>query len=187
MKRGRVILSIISLTLLMALPMVDPARLATIQAAQPPNDCVGIGSDSNGYGHVTFQLPPAPDGPVGIIYVQPFDVIMRPQLDSLGLNYLAVNNHSLTAGSLTASERTNFLKSVPYGDLIKDRCKYNIVGPFIPDIAAAQATPTDYVAAMVPLIGGLVSSNPQTTVFVLSFYQTERADFTANNNGYGMT
>src|SRR5689334_10709548 len=76
----------------------------------PPNNCVGIASDSNGFGHVTFQLPPAPDGPVGIIYVRPFDVILRPELDSIGLNYLAISNRSLTASSLTASERTNYAR-----------------------------------------------------------------------------
>src|SRR5258708_27403817 len=84
----------------------------------PPNNCVGIASDSNGFGHVTFQLPP--DGDIGIIYVQPFDVALRAQLDLVGLNDMAVTNRSLSAGGLTASDRTNYLKSSPYGSLIAD-------------------------------------------------------------------
>src|SRR5689334_7387012 len=89
----------------------------------PPNDCVGIASDSNGDGHVTFQLPPAPDGQVGIIFVQPLEVVLREALDNLGLNRLSVIDRSLTAAGLTASERTNYLKSDRYGSLIADRCK----------------------------------------------------------------
>src|SRR5262249_36932828 len=110
---------------------------AAVAAPLPPNNCVGIASDSNGFGQVTFQLPP--DGDVGIIFVRPLDVVLREQLDAFGLNNLAVSNRSLSAGSLTASERTNYLKSGFYGSLIADRCKYNIVGPFIPDIAANKA------------------------------------------------
>src|SRR5207244_414466 len=104
----------------------------------PPNNCVGIASDSNGFGHVTFQLPP--DGDIGIIYVQPLDVALRAQLDSVGLSDMGVTNRSLSAGGLTASDRTNYLKSSPYGSLIADRCKFNVVGPFLPDVAAAKAT-----------------------------------------------
>src|SRR5258706_607981 len=100
----------------------------------PPNNCVGIASDSNGDGHVTFQLPPAPDGQVGIIFVRPLEVVLREELDDLGLTQLTVIDRSLTATSLTASERTNYLKSDRYGSLIADRCKFNMVGPFIPDV-----------------------------------------------------
>jgi hypothetical protein len=153
----------------------------------PPSKCVGIASDSNGFGQVTFQLPPAPNGQVGIIFVRPLDVVLRPELDALGLNDLAVTNRSLTAGSLTASERTNYLRSSPFASLIADRCKFNIVGPFIPDVAANSATPEQYLAGMVPLVRGLLDKNPQAVIFVLSHYYTARADFTATNNGFGLT
>ncbi len=152
----------------------------------PPNNCVGIASDSNGDGHVTFQLPPAPDGQVGIIFVRPLEVVLREELDDLGLTQLTVIDRSLTATSLTASERTNYLKSDRYGSLIADRCKFNMVGPFIPDVAANKATPEQYTSQLVPLVGGLLKNNPETTIFILSHYQTERAEFTASNNGFGM-
>jgi hypothetical protein len=153
----------------------------------PPNNCVGIASDSNGDGHVTMQLPPAPEGDVGIVFVRPYAPILRQELDALGLSYLAVADHSFTASGLTASERTNYLKSNQYGALIADRCRFNIVGPFIPDVAAGKATPEMYTAQLPSLIGGLIQKNPRTTIFVLSHYQTARAEFTATNNGFGMT
>ena len=156
-------------------------------AVLPPNNCVGIASDSNGDGHVTMQMPPLPGGDVGIVFIRPYAPILRQELDVLGLDYLTVADHSLTASGLTSSDRTNYLKSNQYGGLIADRCKFNIVGPFIPDVAAAKATPEQYSAQLVPLIGGLISKNPHTTIFVLSHYQTARADFTASNNGFGMT
>jgi len=58
--------------------------------------------------------------------------------------------------------------------------------PIIPDIAANKATPEQYTAQLIPLVGGLLKNNPQTTIFILSHYQTERAEFTASNNGFGM-
>ena len=164
--------------------------IAPANAATPPNDCVGIASDSNGDGHVTMQLPTMPDGTegdIGIIYVRPLYTILREQLDALGLQDLATADHSMTAAGLTASERTNYLRSSQYGGLIADRCRYVIVGPFIPDVAAGKATPNEYAAQLLPLIGGLIEKNPQTQIFVLNHYQTARADFTVSNNGFGMT
>src|SRR5579859_7309579 len=160
---------------------------AASSGAAPPNNCVGIASDSNGFGHVTFQLPPAPEGQIGIIYIRPFYAFLRDDLDALGLGNLAVADHSMTAAGLTASERTNYLSSVQYGGLIGDRCRFNIVGPFIPDVAAAKATPQQYTAQLLPLIGGLIDKNPQAAIFLLNFYRARRADFTATNNGFGMT
>ncbi|MEP7289559.1 MAG: hypothetical protein ABI947_27740 [Chloroflexota bacterium] len=150
----------------------------------PPNNCVGIASDSNGYGHVTFQLPP--DGQAGIIYLRPLAVTLREQLDALGLYDLAVIDHSLPAVSLTASERTNYLKSSLYGGLIKDRCRYIIAGPFIPDVAAAKATPEQYAFQLPAFVGGILKSDPDATIFILNFYYTQRAEFTASNNGFGL-
>jgi hypothetical protein len=54
-------------------------------------------------------------------------------------------------------------------------------------VAAGKASPEMYTSQLPPLIGGLIQKNPHTTVFVLSHYQTARADFTATNNGFGMT
>ncbi len=160
---------------------------ASNAAILPPNNCVGIASDSNGFGHVTFQLPPAPDGEVGIIYIRPLYTFLRADLDALGLSNVSVADHSMTAAGLTASERTNYLSSVPYGDLIADRCRFVMIGPFIPDVAAAQATPQQYTSQLQAMINGLLQNDPQATLFVLNFYRAQRADFTATNNGFGMT
>jgi len=159
-------------------------------AAIPPNNCVGIASDSNGEGHVTMQLPPAADGTdgdIGIIFVRPLAVVLRTQLDALGLQDLTIADHSMTAAGLTASERTNYLKSSQYGGLIADRCRFIIVGPFIPDVAAGLATPEQYVDQLLPLVGGLIDKNPTARIFVLNHYQTAAAAFTLSNNGFGLT
>jgi hypothetical protein len=154
-------------------------------APAAPNPCVGIASDSNGYGHVTFQL--GPDGDVGIVYVQPFWVILQDQLQAVGLGNLKALDRSLSASGLTASEATNYLKSIPYGNLIRDRCRFNIVGPFLPDVAAGHAKPENYAYSLQVLISGLIERNPGGTIFVLKFYQTNRAEFTATNSGFGLT
>src|SRR5262249_43471557 len=75
-------------------------------ALPPPNNCVGIASDSNGDGHVTMQLPPISDDNIGILFIRPYAPILRQELDALGLSYFAVADHSLTASGLTSSDRT---------------------------------------------------------------------------------
>jgi hypothetical protein len=176
------VLSLVSSLVLMLLSLPINASAAL----PPPNECVGIASDSNGFGHVTFQIPPEPDGQVGIIYIQPFRVILRKELDKLGLNHLAIVDKSMVASGLTSGERTNYLKSGFYGDLIRARCRFAIVGPFLPDVAVNKATAENYMVQLVPLVGGLVSDNPTITIFMLGHYQTSRAQFTASNNGFGM-
>jgi hypothetical protein len=176
-----------AVSLLVFLIVIFTARpISTSAALPPPNECVGIASDSNGFGHVTFQIPPAPDGQVGIIYIQPFRVLLRKELDKLGLENLSIVDKSMVASGLTSGERTNYLKSGFYGDLIRARCKFAIVGPFLPDVAANKATPENYMVQLPPLVGGLINDNPTITIFVLGHYQTSRAEFTATNNGFGM-
>ncbi len=156
----------------------------TAKAALDPNWCVGLASDSNGYGHVTFQL--GPDGDVGIIFVQPLWVILQAQLQALGLERVKVIDRSLSAGGLTSSEETNYLASIPYGNLINDRCQFVIAGPFLPDVAAGVATPQDYSGSMVRLVYGLLDKSPKSIIFVLNHYQTQRAKFTVDNSGRGL-
>jgi hypothetical protein len=174
----------ILLAIILSIGYVGP--MGPIRAAPAaPNPCVGIASDSNGYGHVTFQL--GPDGDVGIVYIQPFWIILQDQLQAVGLGNLKVLDRSLSASGLTASEATNYLKGIPYGNLIRDRCRFDIVGPFLPDVAAGQARPENYAYALQVLINGLIDKNPGGTIFVLKFYQTNRAEFTAPNSGRGLT
>src|SRR3954471_6459064 len=115
-------------------------------SALDPTWCVGLASDSNGYGHVTFQL--GQGGDVGIIFVQPLWVVLQNQLHEQGLDRLKVIDRSLSAGGLTSSEETNYLASIPYGNLINDRCQFVIAGPFLPDVAAGSATPEQYSGSM---------------------------------------
>lgn len=179
------LMKVLSLLLSLVVILLSLPKNASA-ALPPPNECVGIASDSNGFGHVTFQIPPEPDGQVGIIYIQPFRVILRRELDALGLNELAIVDKSMVASGLTSGERTNYLKSGFYGDLIRARCKFAIVGPFLPDVAANKATPDNYMTQLIPLVGGLINDNPTITIFILGHYQTSRAEFTVSNNGFGM-
>jgi hypothetical protein len=160
--------------------LVNPAS-----AGSSPNPCVGIASDSNGYGHVTFQL--GPEGDVGIIYVRPLWLILQEELRKIGLGDLKVIDRSLSAGGLTSSQETNYLKSIPYGNLTNDRCKFVIVGPFLPDVAAGKAQPAQYTGQLLRLVNGLLDKSENSTIFVLNFYQTRRAEFTEHNAGVGLT
>lgn len=181
-------MSSVSRTRILALILVVSSVVGLINPAHAessPNPCVGIASDSNGYGHVTFQL--GPDGDVGIIYVRPLWLILQDELRKVGLSDLKVIDRSLSAGGLTSSEETNYLKSIPYGNLTNDRCKFVIIGPFLPDVAAGKAQPEQYTGQLLRLVNGLLDKSPNSTLFVLNYYQTSRARFTEHNSGVGLT
>lgn len=175
---------ILRLLLLIGLVLTIVPREKVHARILAANDCVALASDSNGYGHVTFQL--GPEGDVGIVYIRPFWAILREELDRVGLTNLAVFDGSLSAGGLTSSEATNYLRSIPYGNVINNHCRFVIVGPFIPDVAAGKATPEQYRIQLARMVQALASSNPGSVIFVLNHYQTARAEFTVHNSGVGM-
>jgi hypothetical protein len=179
--RRRMIFTLVIAALFLT-PTTTP--LTTQAAPDDPNPCVGLASDSNGFGHVTVQLPDS--GAIGIVYITTYGTIMREQLDAFGLHNLQVTDRSLSASSLTATPATNYLASIPYGNLINDRCKYIMVGPFLPDVAAWKATPAMYSAQLQRLVNGLIENNPRAVIFVFTHYLSARADFTASNSGFGM-
>src|SRR5690606_10640378 len=176
-------------------PAITPTPMPTLtETAQTvptplPEDqrdyelCVGLASDSNGYGHVTFQRPDT--GEVAITYITPVAVPLQAHLDALGLSYLQVVDRSLSAGGLTIAS-SNYLESDQYFHLKADRCKFVVVTPFYPDVAVNLSRPQDCINNMSGLLQGLTAASPASRVLVLNFYQTDRAEFTADNSGRGL-
>jgi hypothetical protein len=176
-------------------PVITPTPLptaaeSTITASTPLpteqrnyNLCVNIASDSNGYGHVTFQRPDT--GAVAITYITPIAVPLQAHLDAQGLSYLQVVDRSLSAAGLTIAS-SNYLESDQYFRLKQDHCKFVIVTPFYPDVAVNLSQPSFYIQNMNWLLDGITKSNPGTQILVLNYYQTDRAEFTADNSGRGL-
>jgi lysophospholipase L1-like esterase len=145
---------------------------------------VSIASDSNGYGHVTFQRPDT--GEIAITFIDPLAVPLQAHLDALGLNTLQVIDRSLSAGGLTIAS-SNYLESDQYFRLKRDQCKFVIVTPFFPDVAVNLSRPEDYITNLNWLLDGITRSSPGSQVLVLNFYLPHRAEFTADNSGKGLT
>lgn len=172
-----------------ATPLPTSAVVSTIPTPIPTDQrrydlCVNIASDSNGYGHVTFQRPDT--GEIAITYIKPLAVPLQDHLDALGLTYLHVIDRSLSAGGLTIAS-SNYLESDQYFKLKQDHCKFVIVTPFFPDVAVNLSRPEDYITNMNWLLLGITKSSPGSRMLILNYYQTDRADFTANNSGKGLT
>lgn len=148
------------------------------------NRCLSIASDSNGYGHVTFQIP---DGAIAISYITPLWIPMQQALIDAGLTDFTVVDGSLSAGALTGQNQTDYLANPAYGNVLRAHCAVVSVGPFMPDVAAGKAEPRDYLLKLRQMVGDLVHASPESKILVLNFYQTYRAEFTASNSGFGMT
>ncbi len=148
------------------------------------NRCLSIASDSNGYGHVTYQIP---GGDVAISYITPLWIPMQQALIEAGLTDFTVVDGSLSAGALTGQDQTDYLASPAYGTLVRAHCAVVSVGPFMPDVAAGKAEPRDYVLKLRQMVGDLVHASPDSKILILNFYYTYRADFTVSNSGFGMT
>ncbi len=145
--------------------------------------CVSIASDSNGYGHVTFQAPDTEE--VAISYITPLAVPLQAHLDALGLDYLDVVDRSLSAGGVTI-ESSNYLESDQFYNIQRDKCKFVIITPFYPDVAVNLSSPEDYITNLNWLLQGVTSFSPTSHILLLNFYQTDRAPFTADNAGRGL-
>ncbi len=149
--------------------------------------CVGIASDSNGYGHVSFQLPDEEMGnPEVISYIQPISVPLAAHLEAEGLDYLEVVDKSLSAAGLTTAT-SNYLESGQFAELRMSRCKFVVVTPFIPDVAVNLIEPEVYVTNLEQLVRDLARATPESRILVLNYYGTDRAEFTIDNSGRGMT
>jgi lysophospholipase L1-like esterase len=175
-------------TLVIAVPGEDDTPATPLPADQRDYElCVAIASDSNGYGHVTFQVPdPAQDPPpVAITYIKPLAVPLQAHLNAVGLDYLTVIDRSLSAGGLTI-DSSNYLASDQLYRLKQDRCKFVVITPFYPDVAVDLSQPEDYITNLTYLIDDLTHSSPASRLLVLNFYQTDRADFTVSNSGRGL-
>jgi hypothetical protein len=168
-----------------------PTAAEAIAAASTPlpteqrnyNLCVNIASDSNGYGHVTFQRPDT--GAIAITYITPIAVPLQTHLDVQGLSYLQVVDRSLSAAGLTIAS-SNYLESDQFFRLKQDHCKFVIVTPFYPDVAVNLSQPSFYIQNMNWLLDGITKASPGTRILVLNYYQTDRAEFTADNSGRGL-
>jgi lysophospholipase L1-like esterase len=145
---------------------------------------VGIASDSNGFGHVTFKVP---EQPIPIItYLPPLAVPLRVHLDAAGLDWLEIADHSQSAAGLTVAS-SNYLEGGQLGLLRQARCMLNIITPFYPDVAVGLSAPEDYIRNLTQVVRYLEDDIPEGHILVLNFYQTDRSDFTANNSGFGLT
>jgi hypothetical protein len=170
-----------------------PTAEASQEAAAPtplPADqrdyelCVSIASDSNGYGHVTFQRPDT--GQIAITYITPIAVPLQEHLHALGITYLSVIDRSLSAGGVTLAS-SNYLESDQFFRLKEDRCQFVIVTPFYPDVAVNIASPQFYLTNLNWLLDGVTEESKASRILVLNYYQTDRAPFTADNSGRGLT
>jgi len=171
-------------------PTAEPEATQVVAATPIPeadrdyNLCVNIASDSNGFGHVTMQRPDT--GEIAITYITPIRVPLRTHLDAVGLNYLEVRDRSVSAAGVTI-ESSNYLESGALSDLLKDNCKFTVITPFYPDVAVNLSRPVDYVTNLEFMLRDIARSAPSSRILVLNFYQTDRAEFTADNNGRGLT
>jgi hypothetical protein len=170
------------------LPTIETSQETVVPSPLPTDQrdyelCVSIASDSNGYGHVTFQRPDT--GQIAITYITPIAVPLQEHLNALGLSYLEVVDRSLSAGGLTIAS-SNYLESDQFYRLKQDHCEFVIVTAFIPDVAVNLSSPTYYIENLNWLLLGITQKSPGSRIFVLNYYQTARAEFTADNSGRGL-
>lgn len=147
------------------------------------NLCVNIASDSNGFGHVTMQRPDTEQ--IAITYITPVRIPLRTHLDNNGLDYLEIRDHSVSAAGVTIAS-SNYLESGALADLLRDNCKFTIVTPFYPDVAVNLSRPADYIENLEFMLNDIARSAPASRILLLNFYDTNRAEFTADNNGRGL-
>jgi hypothetical protein len=154
---------------------VDLSKIKAITAeeiAQIPTTkaCVNIAGDSIAHGGAIFEIPT-----VGYIRAPllPVSKSIEQAYRLAGSTDLQILDRSVSATGISSNNHPSYFNTPEYAQLIKDRCKFTIIMPWINDLSAdidpSVAAPS-HVAALIKMVRKLVEQNPFGRILVLNYY-----------------
>lgn len=146
---------------------ITQEEIALIPTTKP---CVDVAGDSIAHGGAVFEIPA-----VGYIRapLQPVSKSIEQAYRLVGSKDLQIVDRSVSATGISSNNHPSYFSTPEYGQLIKDRCKFTIIMPWINDLSAdtdpSIAAP-GHVAALIKMVRKLVEENPFGRVLVLNYY-----------------
>ncbi len=159
-----------------------------VQAAGVPSgrQCVSSVGDSVAYGEVLFEMPG-----VGFIKVKmnPFASFVTDQLAKRKIKGFDVYDRSYPGVGISSPKHTSFITTPIFNELLKDKCKYTMVLPWVNDLSSGldpAFSATDHMGKLADFARRLATNNPKGRIFIMNYYSGAPAAF-SKNMAYGFT
>jgi hypothetical protein len=152
----------------------------------PPNPCISLVGDSVTHGGVTYEVP-ATGYIVGL--TTPLSVYLERALRERQINDLKVYDRGASHTGISSGNHPSYFETDAYKALLRDRCRYTMIMPWIndisPKIAHSVAAPR-HARALIGLVRQLQEINPQGRVIVLDYFYGAVAPFAEETWASGM-
>jgi|GEM_PF-1634713 hypothetical protein len=152
------------------LSQVKPITAEEIAQIPTTKPCVNVAGDSIAHGGAIFEIPA-----VGYIRAPllPVSKSIEQVYRLAGSTDLQIIDRSVSATGISSHNHPSYFNTPEYAQLIKDRCKFTIIMPWINDLSAdidpSVAAP-NHVAALIKMVRKLVEQNPFGRILVLNYY-----------------
>lgn len=164
------------------LPTPQPETGQVAVERPPAQACVSIVGDSIAYGEVIFEL-----SGVGFINVKmaPFSFYMAQQLKLRNVDQ-PVTDRSYPGIGITSPRHKSYYDLPAYRDLLRDRCRYTVVLPWVNDLSSGidpvEAAPL-HAQNLVGMAQRLIENNPDGHILFVNYYYGAPAPFTLGMAG----
>ncbi|PJF36673.1 MAG: hypothetical protein CUN49_04225 [Candidatus Thermofonsia Clade 1 bacterium] len=164
------------------IPTPQPETGQVAVERPPAQACVSVVGDSIAYGEVIFELLG-----VGFINVKmaPFSFYVQQQLKLRNVDQ-PVTDRSYPGIGITSPRHKSYYDLPTYRDLLRDRCRFTIVLPWVNDLSSGmppeEAAPlhAENLAAMAQR---LIENNPDGRIILVNYYYGAPAPFTLGMAG----
>jgi hypothetical protein len=146
---------------------ITAEEIALIPTTKP---CVNVAGDSIAHGGAVFEIPS-----VGYIRAPllPVSKSIEQAYRLAGSTDLQIIDRSVSATGISSNNHPSYFSTPEYAQLIKDRCKFTIIMPWVNDLSAdtdPSVSAPNHVAALIKMVKKLVEQNPFGRILVLNYY-----------------
>ncbi len=164
------------------IPTPQPETGQVAVERPPAQACVSVVGDSIAYGEVIFELIG-----VGFINVKmaPFSFYVAQQLKLRNVDQ-PVTDRSYPGIGITSPRHKSYYDLPTYRDLLRDRCRYTIVLPWVNDLSSGidptEAAPL-HAENLADMARRLIENNPDGRILFVNYYYGAPAPFTLGMAG----
>src|SRR5262249_1032341 len=140
-----------------SVPVTSADEIAQIPTTNP---CVDVVGDSIAHGGAIFEIPNVGYARAPMI---PLATVIQQEFTKRGVTDIQVIDRSVSATGISTANHPSYFDSDEYGRLLRDRCKFVIIFPWVNDLSLDNGPNTDaagHFAALGKMARRLTDANP---------------------------
>lgn len=150
-------------------------------------DCVDVVGDSIAHGGAIFEIPNVGYARAPMI---PVSAVIQKELGKRGVTETKVIDRSVSATGISTSNHPSYFDDDQFGRLLKDRCRFTAVLPWVNDLSLDTGPNSDapgHFAALGKLAQRLAAANPFGRILILNYYLGAPTPFSLSSFAKGYT